>query len=178
MKLIFLVVLSLMADYAFSCNDCGDNGNSNGVGKQWVDAHNSYRRKKGIRDVIWDERVAKTAQAWADHLASRCGGLYHDDSSGYGENIAGAWGYSEMKSPKEVTQMWGKEEQWYNYATNKCASGKVCGHYKQIVWAKSTAIGCGSAYKICQVKNGRSQKKYYFVCRYDPAGNFVGQKPY
>jgi pathogenesis-related protein 1 len=43
------------------------------------------------------------------------------------------------------------------------------GHYSQIVWRKTTHIGCGRAH--C----GRDS---VVVCRYSPAGNRIGRAPY
>ncbi|MEM6522020.1 MAG: CAP domain-containing protein, partial [Cyanobacteria bacterium P01_C01_bin.70] len=44
-----------------------------------------------------------------------------------------------------VVAAWVAEKADYDYASNSCASGKVCGHYTQIVWRETTAVGCGVA---------------------------------
>jgi len=59
----------------------------------------------------------------------------------------------------------------YTYSTNSCASGKVCGHYTQVVWKNSTKIGCAGV--VCSNGGG-----IIYGCNYDPPGNYSGQKPY
>ncbi|MDO9190699.1 MAG: CAP domain-containing protein [Sulfurimicrobium sp.] len=46
----------------------------------------------------------------------------------------------------------------------------MCGHYTQLVWKKTTAVGCGMA--VC------GSRDQIWVCQYSPAGNWAGQKPY
>lgn len=47
------------------------------------------------------------------------------------------------------------------------------GHYTQVVWAKTTLIGCGRmTYK------DKGWNKHYVVCNYGPSGNFIGAKIY
>ena len=48
-----------------------------------------------------------------------------------------------------------------------------CGHYTQIVWRKSTQLGCGVA--SCNSARG---KQDIWICNYSPAGNFAGMAPY
>ncbi|KAJ8322395.1 hypothetical protein KUTeg_000055 [Tegillarca granosa] len=43
------------------------------------------------------------------------------------------------------------------------------GHYTQVVWAKSTKIGCGYA---------KCGSVYYYVCNYSPPGNLDINNPY
>ena len=66
----------------------------------------------------------------------------------------------------------------YSSATNKCAPGKVCGHYTQVVWRNTTHVGCATA--IC-TKNSPFGAQFptwqLWVCNYTPPGNFVG-KPF
>ena len=32
----------------------------------------------------------------------------------------------------QVVHAWSKEKQYYDYATNTCAKGQICGHYTQV----------------------------------------------
>ncbi len=136
--------------------------------QQMVDAHNEWRSRYGITETVeWDEAIAAYAQEWADHLsANNLRG--HRPDCDYGENIAYASG--QMLSSAAVVDLWGNEVHDYDYATNTCAPGKVCGHYTQVVWRDSRKIGCGMA----RTADG----KEVWVCNYDPKGNWVGQKPY
>ena len=43
------------------------------------------------------------------------------------------------------------------------------GHYTQLMWRRSTAVGCAVA---------QSRSEDVLVCRYSTAGNVVGEKPY
>jgi pathogenesis-related protein 1 len=104
--------------------------------------------------------------------------MVHSGSSGLGENLYWASperfssGKSEEQtlSPKDVVNSWAGERKDYTYSTNSCARGKVCGHYTQVVWSKTTEIGCGKA--VC------FDKSQVWVCNYKPPGNIIGQKPY
>lgn len=86
----------------------------------------------------------------------------------YGENIA--WGSPDLSGINAV-KLWVDEKQYYNYNSNSCASGKVCGHYTQVVWKNSMRLGCAKV--KCKNKGGA-----FIVCNYDPRGNIVGQRPY
>ena len=47
------------------------------------------------------------------------------------------------------------------------------GHYTQLIWAKTYAIGCG----YTQYRDGRFNKGLY-VCNYGPAGNYINENIY
>jgi len=133
--------------------------------KEILDTHNSYRSDVGISNLIWSEEVAISAQSWADQLSKNCD--FKHSSSAYGENIwAGTTGAFD---PTRVVTSWGSEIANYNYESNTCDDGEVCGHYTQIVWKNTTKVGCGTA--TCDGLD-------IWVCQYDPPGNFIGQKPY
>jgi pathogenesis-related protein 1 len=146
---------------------------------EMVTAHNTWRTEVGTPNLKWSTKLADTAQAWADTLkTSQACKMVHSHTAGVGENLywASPLTYSTGKvevqavSSTKVTASWGSEKKDYTYASNSCASGKVCGHYTQVVWKASTEVGCGKA--IC------ADKSQVWACQYTPAGNYVGQKPY
>ena len=130
-------------------------------------AHNAVRTQLGIGDLSWDPTVAAVAQAYAEQLAAENCALYHSMGD-YGENLYWASGFEP--TPQDVTGSWASEVEYYDYATNSCAPGQMCGHYTQIVWADTERLGCGMA--ICA--DGSEE----WVCNYDPPGNYVGEWPY
>jgi len=102
----------------------------------------------------------------------------HSQANDFGENVFWASpaqysdGFTEIQqlTPTQVVDDWGSEKNDYNYPSNSCAVGKMCGHYTQIVWKSTTEVGCGKA--LCP------DNSQVWVCSYEPAGNYVGQRPY
>jgi pathogenesis-related protein 1 len=104
---------------------------------------------------------------------------HSEPNNKYGENLF--WGSAvewtdgrraqQNVSAKRVVEDWGSEKADYDYATNQCTQGKMCGHYTQIVWRNTTKVGCGVA--VCE-----DTKEQVWVCQYQPAGNWVGKRPY
>lgn len=134
--------------------------------QQMLTAHNTWRRRYGVPALTWSPQLASYAQEWANHLHQR--NLFeHRKNLPYGENLA--WAAGQQLSPERVVNMWGEEVKDYNYAANTCASGKMCGHYTQVVWRNTREVGCGMA---------RGNGKEVWVCNYNPPGNYRGQKPY
>lgn len=114
----------------------------------------------------WSGTVAAAAQAWAD------GCKFSHSGSAYGENIYATSGTS---TPADVVNSWVSEKAKYSYANNSCSG--TCGHYTQVVWAASTSLGCGV--KTCTQNSPFGSPSWQFwVCNYDPPGNYIGQKPY
>lgn len=142
----------------------------------YVDAHNAVRAAvqkpanysstwAAVPPVTWSDEVATTAQDWAEHLRDSMDcGLMHASGTGYGENLAAG---SNVDAARAV-EMWASEIKNYTYSP-KYAFENDTGHYTQIVWRKTTQIGCGLA--TC----GNSA---VVACRYSPPGNFLGQAPY
>ncbi|CAL5076989.1 unnamed protein product [Urochloa decumbens] len=138
--------------------------------QDYVDLHNAARNDVGVGAVSWDDDVAAFAQSYAAERAGDCA-LQHSGGgpNGYGENLfmggAGAdW------SASDAVGLWVAEKQWYDHDSNSCAAGETCGHYTQVVWRDSTAIGCARV--VCD--NGG----IFITCNYNPPGNFEGQSPY
>ena len=148
----------------------------------FVVAHNKWRAEVGVKEKLsYSPILAASAQAWADNLkqTNHCQ-MRHSKSNGqYGENLywasAMTWsdGSRELQkvTPDKVVDSWGSEKAGYDYATNHCTPGKMCGHYTQVVWRTTTAVGCARA--VCE-----DTQEQVWVCQYQPAGNWVGRKPY
>lgn len=66
--------------------------------------------------------------------------------------------------------MWGSERKQHNF--NSPGFSPATGHFTQVVWKKTTDVGCG--WKLCH-GGPRKANGYYVVCKYSPAGNYQGQ---
>ncbi len=141
-------------------------------------AHNKWRAEVGAPEMAYSKELASLAQAWADQLKNTHDCNMKHSAGAFGENIfwqsALAWSNGRREllpiAPHEVVDAWGGEKKHYRYADNACAASEVCGHYTQLVWKKSTSVGCGVA--VC------GNRDQIWVCQYSPAGNRVGEKPY
>ena len=132
-------------------------------GGQWLAAHNRYRKLHGVPPVVWSEKVAASARAYAETCPSGHSG------SGYGENLA--WASYDM-SPSGVVKMWYDEESLYDYTNPGVTSG--AGHFTQIIWKGTTKIGCAS---VTGCGSSHSLRENTWVCQYDPPGNYLRQFP-
>ena len=86
-----------------------------------------------------------------------------------GENLwtgtRGAYRYDEM------AQHWIDERRYFvnRAAPDFSTTGdyRAVGHYTQIIWARTTRVGCGFA---------SDKRDDYLVCRYVPGGNVIGER--
>ena len=146
-----------------------------------VAAHNKWRAQVGVGELRYSTELQVSAQAWADTLmrTNHCGMRHSKPEGQYGENLywasAISWsdGRRELATvrPAQVVDSWGGEKRDYDHAKNSCKPGKMCGHYTQMVWKTSTQVGCAMA--VCP-----DSQEQVWVCQYQPAGNWVGSKPY
>jgi len=127
--------------------------------------HNAARAGLRIPPLVWSKQLAARSQTWADTLLSRRR-FEHSPNSPYGENLFEIIGATA--SPAQVVQSWTDESRHYDYRANTCTTGE-CGHYTQIVWRDTKAVGCAVA---------RDRGREVWVCTYDPPGNWVGARPY
>lgn len=141
--------------------------------------------------VQWDCDAAAIAQEWADqskgnqgHSTNQWRETEYSERTGLqgvaaslGENLG--WAVSSnaagLQSLVSSVTRWDAERNNYNHDTNACSG--VCGHYTQMVWRESTAIGCG-VQRGSRVMGGRTWDYGYFLsCTYHHAGNINGDHP-
>lgn len=136
-----------------------------------LQTHNSYRSPLQEPSLVWSADLAKDALAWAQHLASINKGEHDMSIRGReGENLW--WGTANYFSYTDMVGAWGNEQRSFKYDVYPNCTTKrseVVGHYTQIVWKNTQSVGCALA------GNGQTD---FLVCRYGPAGNIVGEKPY
>ena len=132
--------------------------------KQILELHNQCRAKVSVPPLRWSSEIASFAQEWADRSPSG----HRTDRRGYGENMA--WG----QTINQMVGMWCDEEPKYTENPNSClnsyGSDKTCLHFSQVVWRKTTEVGCGIG----------SDSRYgkVLVCNYNPPGNYSGERPF
>jgi len=140
--------------------------------KDLLQLHNKARAEVGVNPLRWSTKLAIYAQEWADHLASTQCRLEHRPRSGtwkqeYGENLyMGTAGYYGVA---DAVKAWEGEKIHYKGETLNSSNWNKSGHYTQVVWEKTTHVGCA---KVACKGN------IIIVCNYDPPGNVFGQKPY
>uniref|UniRef100_A0A0D9YS59 SCP domain-containing protein n=1 Tax=Oryza glumipatula TaxID=40148 RepID=A0A0D9YS59_9ORYZ len=129
---------------------------------------NRARADVGVAPLAWDGTVAAYAERYAAAREGDCD-LKHSNGP-YGENIF--WGSAGANwTATDAVASWASEKQFYNCSDDSCAAGLVCTHYKQMVWAKTTKVGCASV--SCDANRGT-----FMVCEYDPPGNVPGVQAY
>ncbi|CAN6203584.1 unnamed protein product [Urochloa humidicola] len=139
--------------------------------QDFVNLHNSPRADVGVGNVTWNATVAAYAQSYASQRAAGDCQLVHSGGP-YGENLFwGSAGYPWAAA--NAVGSWVAEKQYYDHAANTCSAppGKSCGHYTQVVWRASAALGCARA--VCSNNAG-----VFIICNYSPPGNVIGQSPY
>ncbi|MDJ0706892.1 MAG: CAP domain-containing protein [Leptolyngbyaceae cyanobacterium MO_188.B28] len=134
--------------------------------------HNRYRSEVGVPPLAWSSELANDAKKWAERLASPGNRtLQHDPNTENGENL---WmGTSGAFEPTEMVDSWGREKQYFvnDVFPNVSSTNQWSdvGHYTQIIWSNTTQVGCSLS---------SNQNFDFLVCRYNPPGNFQGQRVY
>jgi len=134
-----------------------------------LNLHNIERSCLGLGNLTWDATIAAAAQDWAEYLAEN--DLFkHSGDDGVGENIAEASIRANMAA--FLFSLWAEEKEHFSNAKpypNVSTDGDVVGHYTQIIWGRTYAVGCGVGYQ-----SGVN----YLVCQYKLAGNYIGNYVY
>jgi hypothetical protein len=133
--------------------------------------HNAFRSALHLPSLVWSADLASDALVWATKLARIDKGQHDPNVRGKeGENIW--WGSTGAFSSGDMVDFWGSEREQFAYGVFpdcRTSSSAVVGHYTQIIWKNTQAVGCAL------VSNGKMD---YLVCRYSAPGNIMGEKPY
>jgi pathogenesis-related protein 1 len=129
--------------------------------------HAKVRADVGVGPMKWSAPLAAYAQEWADHLAATACRMVHRTEHRYGENLF--QGTAGFYTAVDAAKAWETEKKDYPGGALTESTWHPAGHYTQMVWRDTTALGCGEA--TCN-------KTLIVACNYDPPGNFIGRRPY
>ncbi|XP_033625747.1 peptidase inhibitor 16-like [Asterias rubens] len=129
----------------------------------------------------WDDTLATHAQQYSDMCIWAHGfpDVNITPFNPVGQNLwnAGPVTESDRPNPAYVVQSWFNERDYYDYSSGTCDDGYDCGHYTQVVWHSSSAVGCGLTF--CPTASETEDTNIMLVvCHYGEAGNYAGEKPY
>jgi len=147
--------------------------------------HNAERAAVGVPPLVWSDKLAADAKTWADYMATTHNFRHdteHLGNLGEGENMnAIVYNLGDPPSTAKLQEGWVNEKNYYQqWATNSLPktanwTGWSPGHYNQMVWKTSKEVGCATGFTSGLSTDTRG---VFLDCRYSPAGNYFGQKPY
>ncbi|XP_040275442.1 peptidase inhibitor 16-like [Bufo bufo] len=144
--------------------------------KTIVEKHNFYRARAeppaaDMKALRWDQTLEDLAKSYA----AKCIWDHNEERGFRGENLFIMSG-SSLDVELGLAD-WHRERDYYNFTTEACQEGQMCGHYTQMVWGNSERVGCGE--NFCEKLEGFDETNMFLlVCNYEPPGNFQGEKPY
>lgn len=161
-----ILLLLFLAGWAFGAQrtDSAPANAPSVFAREILAAHNRVRANVGVPPLLWSSQLAQLAQKWADTLVES-GDFRPRRDHRFGENLFEVIG--RKATPAEAVNTWAGEVRNYDYNANTCSAR--CGHYEQVVWRDTKAVGCGVA---------QDSRREVWVCDYDPLGNLNGTRPY
>jgi hypothetical protein len=75
----------------------------------------------------------------------------------------------------EVNNYGGSSAPVSDFTSLTAPNGQTVGHYTQLVWADSYALGCGY---ILHQPSGLGYNMEMLICNYGPGGNYIGSPIY
>ncbi|XP_067460916.1 peptidase inhibitor 15-like [Thunnus thynnus] len=153
-----------------------------------LDYHNQVRANvfppaANMEYMVWDNDLARTAEAWAATCLWEHGPAYLLQF--YGQNLSVRTG--GYQSILQLVKPWYDEVNDYvfpyphlcNPSCPLLCYGPMCTHYTQMVWASTNRVGC--AVQTCYnmfVWGVLWREATFLVCNYSPKGNWIGEAPY
>ncbi|KAK6796834.1 hypothetical protein RDI58_004535 [Solanum bulbocastanum] len=138
--------------------------------QEFMDAHNKARSEVGVGPLTWSPTLAKETSLLVRYQRDKQNCNFANLSNGkYGGNQL--WASGTVVTPRMAVDSWVAEKKFYSYENNSCTGNDKCGVYTQVVWKKSTELGCAQA--TCS-----KGPATLTVCFYNPPGNVIGEKPY
>lgn len=183
------------------CNRPGEVCGLTDAQKQQVaDAHNFFRTlvasghellgdpgpqpgSNDIKEIVYMEELAIYAQRWVEqnrwaHDCYECRATPTFEWVGQNLGMALPQGtpFLGQANMTGVVEMWFDEVKDMN--KNSLEAGPHTGHYTQVVWGSTWAVGCGLYTNDKPCPAGYTYPCYIVACNYGPAGNWIGQKAY
>lgn len=127
--------------------------------------HQAERRSVGVPPLRWDDDLAASAL----HCAQRLAASRQFRHCRSGENL---WlGSTGRFSTSQMAELWARERRDFQPgifpAVSRSGNWRAVGHYTQMVWRTTTALGCATA----SGADGLTR----LVCHYAPPGNIIGR---
>ena len=149
----------------------------------FLSLHNHIRAQNKADDLQWDDRLADSAQAYADKLYNEDCSIHHPetaaDDAKYlqngldGQNLShfvyqGPEKNKKVGSISKAIKLWTDECKLYD-PVDPTANG--VGHFTQMIWKDTNKLGC--AYRTLK---RRGKQASIYVCHYHKSGNWLTNK--
>jgi len=172
-----------------ACGALSERGLGEAEVKEVLDYHNRLRSRVAVGStsqppaanmlqLTWDPELARVAQRLADQckFSHDCPDCRRVKRFKVGQNL-----YQSFTTRSSEKSNWVKAiDSWFTeiklFPTTSVSSYKfspATGHYSQMMWAKTSKIGCG----VTAFRSGRFNTRLY-VCNYGQTGNILRQQVY
>lgn len=147
----------------------------------FLDLHNKFREKNNRKPLVWNDYLARSAEAYAEKLLREKCAIYHpktkDDDERYLQSGAHGQNLSQfvntgrpikglkVGSIEKAVQLW--RDECHEYDPEHPTKGNV-GHFTAMLWKPTRHVGC--AYR--EMDTERKQASIY-VCHYEKSGNWL-----
>ncbi|XP_043286675.1 venom allergen 5-like [Venturia canescens] len=131
-----------------------------------------------LNHLEWDDELATVAQDWANQCQNSKGGKLVIEGKELGQNFVMIISHSFWE-PDDMVESWKLEMENFDHHLvssykDPLPTEESYRNYTQMVWGKTTHVGCGIVYSITDDDLHQSN----LVCNYAPRGNIVGEPVY